>query len=222
MCLWRDAVFIVEAGFFRAHCTVWKRLNNAHCLYLHCGWGWGHLDRYRAPSSKLVQASTNTESIRIFHDPDYRQRNRARIGPLDTPLVHRSGIIEPTTDPSTQPHPRHSSGASTPRFKVRISTPAARPHLSPSITTTPTLAPAACPQHHTVKMPTQWVDWSKTTHSKDYRGSGSFATFLIIGRTLRPPRIHPFPSHDPFNPFPTPPSPSTSNLNLHPPTLVSH
>ncbi|KAK4033125.1 Shr3 amino acid permease chaperone [Parachaetomium inaequale] len=30
-------------------------------------------------------------------------------------------------------------------------------------------------------MPTQWVDWSKTTHSKDYRGSGSFATFLIIG-----------------------------------------
>ncbi|KAK4128833.1 Shr3 amino acid permease chaperone [Parathielavia appendiculata] len=30
-------------------------------------------------------------------------------------------------------------------------------------------------------MPTQWVDWSKTTRSKDYRGSGSFATFLIIG-----------------------------------------
>ncbi|KAL2133806.1 hypothetical protein VTI74DRAFT_1663 [Chaetomium olivicolor] len=27
----------------------------------------------------------------------------------------------------------------------------------------------------------QWVDWSKTTRSKDYRGSGSFATFLIIG-----------------------------------------
>ncbi|KAB5580684.1 ER membrane protein SH3 [Coniochaeta sp. 2T2.1] len=26
-----------------------------------------------------------------------------------------------------------------------------------------------------------WVDWSKTTKSKDYRGSGSFATFLIIG-----------------------------------------
>ncbi|KAG7292576.1 hypothetical protein NEMBOFW57_002611 [Staphylotrichum longicolle] len=30
-------------------------------------------------------------------------------------------------------------------------------------------------------MPTQWVDWSKTVRSKDYRGSGSFATFLIIG-----------------------------------------
>ncbi|KAL2146841.1 hypothetical protein VTI28DRAFT_1944 [Corynascus sepedonium] len=30
-------------------------------------------------------------------------------------------------------------------------------------------------------MSTQWVDWSKTTRSKDYRGSGSFATFLIIG-----------------------------------------
>ncbi|KAK4105455.1 Shr3 amino acid permease chaperone [Parathielavia hyrcaniae] len=28
---------------------------------------------------------------------------------------------------------------------------------------------------------TQWVDWSKSTRSKDYRGSGSFATFLIIG-----------------------------------------
>ncbi|KAL1837183.1 hypothetical protein VTJ49DRAFT_4174 [Mycothermus thermophilus] len=30
-------------------------------------------------------------------------------------------------------------------------------------------------------MPAKWVDWSKTTRSKDYRGSGSFATFLIIG-----------------------------------------
>ncbi|KAJ4296039.1 Protein csh3 [Collariella sp. IMI 366227] len=28
---------------------------------------------------------------------------------------------------------------------------------------------------------TKWVDWSKTTRSKDYRGSSSFATFLIIG-----------------------------------------
>ncbi|OAA68623.1 secretory component protein [Niveomyces insectorum RCEF 264] len=28
---------------------------------------------------------------------------------------------------------------------------------------------------------TQWVDWSKTTRSKDYRGSNSFATFMIIG-----------------------------------------
>ncbi|KAK2072901.1 hypothetical protein P8C59_007227 [Phyllachora maydis] len=27
----------------------------------------------------------------------------------------------------------------------------------------------------------KWVDWTKTTRSKDYRGSGSFATFLIIG-----------------------------------------
>lgn len=26
-----------------------------------------------------------------------------------------------------------------------------------------------------------WVDWSKTTRSKDYRGSSSFATFMIIG-----------------------------------------
>lgn len=30
-------------------------------------------------------------------------------------------------------------------------------------------------------MATQWVDWSKTTQSKDYRGSNSFATFMIIG-----------------------------------------
>ncbi|KAK3310593.1 Shr3 amino acid permease chaperone [Chaetomium strumarium] len=30
-------------------------------------------------------------------------------------------------------------------------------------------------------MTTRWIDWSKTTRSKDYRGSGSFATFLIIG-----------------------------------------
>ncbi|KAK4132240.1 Shr3 amino acid permease chaperone [Trichocladium antarcticum] len=30
-------------------------------------------------------------------------------------------------------------------------------------------------------MNNQWVDWSKTTRSKDYRGSGSFSTFLIIG-----------------------------------------
>ncbi|EFX03486.1 secretory component protein [Grosmannia clavigera kw1407] len=28
---------------------------------------------------------------------------------------------------------------------------------------------------------TQWVDWTKTTQSKDYRGSNSFATFMIIG-----------------------------------------
>ncbi|CAK7241421.1 MAG: Protein csh3 [Sporothrix thermara] len=28
---------------------------------------------------------------------------------------------------------------------------------------------------------TQWIDWSKTTRSKDYRGSNSFATFMIIG-----------------------------------------
>ena len=27
----------------------------------------------------------------------------------------------------------------------------------------------------------RWVDWSKTTRSRDYRGTGSFATFLIIG-----------------------------------------
>ncbi|TPX11245.1 uncharacterized protein E0L32_001063 [Thyridium curvatum] len=28
---------------------------------------------------------------------------------------------------------------------------------------------------------TQWIDWSKTTKSKNYHGSSSFATFLIIG-----------------------------------------
>lgn len=27
-----------------------------------------------------------------------------------------------------------------------------------------------------------YIDWSKTTKSKDYRGASSFATFLIIGR----------------------------------------
>ncbi|KAI1457408.1 Shr3 amino acid permease chaperone [Annulohypoxylon moriforme] len=29
----------------------------------------------------------------------------------------------------------------------------------------------------------KWVDWNKTTRSKDYRGSASFATFMIIGPT---------------------------------------
>lgn len=29
----------------------------------------------------------------------------------------------------------------------------------------------------------RFVDWSKTTRSRDYKGSGSFATFLIIGPT---------------------------------------
>lgn len=35
-----------------------------------------------------------------------------------------------------------------------------------------------------------FIDWSKTTKSKDYRGSGSFATFMIIGRlsSLSSPR----------------------------------
>ncbi|KAF6803845.1 ER membrane protein SH3 [Colletotrichum sojae] len=28
-----------------------------------------------------------------------------------------------------------------------------------------------------------WVDWSKTTQSKNYRGTSSFATFMIIGPT---------------------------------------
>ncbi|KAI0022251.1 secretory component protein-like protein [Xylariomycetidae sp. FL0641] len=32
-------------------------------------------------------------------------------------------------------------------------------------------------------MPDKWVDWSKTVRSKDYRGSASFATFMIIGPT---------------------------------------
>lgn len=30
-------------------------------------------------------------------------------------------------------------------------------------------------------MPEKWVDWSKNVRSKDYRGSSSFATFMIIG-----------------------------------------
>ncbi|GAP85940.1 putative ER membrane protein SH3 [Rosellinia necatrix] len=30
-------------------------------------------------------------------------------------------------------------------------------------------------------MPEKWVDWSKNVRSKDYRGSASFATFMIIG-----------------------------------------
>ncbi|EMR66941.1 putative er membrane protein sh3 protein [Eutypa lata UCREL1] len=33
-------------------------------------------------------------------------------------------------------------------------------------------------------MSDKWVDWSKTTRSKDYRGSSSFATFMIIGPTF--------------------------------------
>ncbi|KAI1341540.1 secretory component protein-like protein [Xylariaceae sp. FL0016] len=32
-------------------------------------------------------------------------------------------------------------------------------------------------------MPDKWVDWSKNVRSKDYRGSSSFATFMIIGPT---------------------------------------
>ena len=35
-------------------------------------------------------------------------------------------------------------------------------------------------------MASKWVDWNKNTQSKDYRGTGSFATFLIIGRALLP------------------------------------
>jgi hypothetical protein len=31
-----------------------------------------------------------------------------------------------------------------------------------------------------------FIDYNKTTKSKDYRGSGSFATFMIIGRTFVP------------------------------------
>ncbi|KAH8164811.1 hypothetical protein CIB48_g3449 [Xylaria polymorpha] len=31
-------------------------------------------------------------------------------------------------------------------------------------------------------MPEKWVDWSKSVRSKDYRGSSSFSTFMIIGR----------------------------------------
>lgn len=34
-------------------------------------------------------------------------------------------------------------------------------------------------------MSDKWVDWSKTTRSKDYRGSSSFATFMIIGRKFK-------------------------------------
>ncbi|KAI1804122.1 Shr3 amino acid permease chaperone [Daldinia bambusicola] len=32
-------------------------------------------------------------------------------------------------------------------------------------------------------MADKWVDWNKTPRSKDYRGSSSFATFMIIGPT---------------------------------------
>ncbi|KAI0164688.1 secretory component protein-like protein [Xylariaceae sp. FL1272] len=32
-------------------------------------------------------------------------------------------------------------------------------------------------------MPEKWVDWSKNVRSKNYRGSASFATFMIIGPT---------------------------------------
>lgn len=31
-----------------------------------------------------------------------------------------------------------------------------------------------------------WIDWTKTTRSSNYRGSGSFATLMIIGRMLPP------------------------------------
>lgn len=53
---------------------------------------------------------------------------------------------------------------------------------------------------------TKWVDWSKTTRSNDYRGSGSFATFLIIGRKLSPSLlpVSPIPHTQPTqltNPF---------------------
>ncbi|CAJ2501057.1 Uu.00g039100.m01.CDS01 [Anthostomella pinea] len=33
-------------------------------------------------------------------------------------------------------------------------------------------------------MPDKWVDWSKNVRSKNYHGSASFATFMIIGRIL--------------------------------------
>lgn len=31
-----------------------------------------------------------------------------------------------------------------------------------------------------------YIDWSKSTKSKDYRGSGSFSTLLIVGRAYFP------------------------------------
>ncbi|KAK3383355.1 putative secretory component protein shr3 [Lasiosphaeria ovina] len=41
--------------------------------------------------------------------------------------------------------------------------------------------PASASPPNSPEMADQWVDWNKTTRSKDYRGSASFATFLIIG-----------------------------------------
>lgn len=40
------------------------------------------------------------------------------------------------------------------------------------------------PTSSVAAMPDKWVDWSKNSRSRGYRGSGSFATFMIIGRKL--------------------------------------
>lgn len=53
-----------------------------------------------------------------------------------------------------------------------------RPHLPPSVY----LRPHTCCLHPQANAMSSYIDWSKTTKSKDYRGSSSFATFLIIGR----------------------------------------
>jgi hypothetical protein len=59
------------------------------------------IGRQVSSSSKLQPPA----SIRILHGPDYRQRNRPRIGPLVTLRVHLPGIIEQTTDLSTRTTP---------------------------------------------------------------------------------------------------------------------
>jgi hypothetical protein len=203
-------------------CRSWVLQGALHCveaveqcpLFVFALWvGVGHSERgigRQVSSSSKLQP---TPSIRIFP----RSRLSTTQSRQDRTVGHATcastgnyrakdrSVYANHTRATAPAHPRRASRSESRRQRrVLLS-------LSSQEPPPPTLAPAARPQHHTVKMPTQWVDWSKTTHSKDYRGSGSFATFLIIGRTLRPPLVPPIPIFPPT--FPPPQS-----LTLSPPT----
>ena len=92
------------------------------------------------------------------------------------------------------PHNASRHAASTSFFREKKTRPSPLPASNCAAThcreTLPRIAsPIASPikfRHDTVPNFANmagYIDYSKTTKSKDYRGSGSFASFMIIGRT---------------------------------------
>jgi hypothetical protein len=96
-------------------CRGWVLQGALHCVEAIAQWplcvfalwvGVGHLGRQASGAKYQARPSFNHQRvIRILHGPDYRQRNRPRIGPLVTLRVHLPGIIEQTTDLSTRTTP---------------------------------------------------------------------------------------------------------------------